>query len=294
MSSAGFVLAMNLCVAGLLAGAFAAIAAYDARVVAARWFAGAYAIGMSYYVMLALMPLIGGTRPAVVVEFAIFLAALAAFNVGIARKYEVASPWRLMAVISGYSAAAVRITQDLPRQSFTRLMAYQAPYFVMQAIGFGLVLSGRGRRRSDTALAAILAASALYFLSKPFMAQALGGWGSSPRTYLDSAYAIVSQTTGTVIALIPLSLFTIGWVISLKGAGYAEVRASLSQPLVTLIVALFLVVSLDHMRLGMKEIIEDYIHGEGGKLTLFALNTFFAIAVGVVSLFALAKLAFGG
>jgi succinate dehydrogenase / fumarate reductase membrane anchor subunit len=63
---------------------------------------------------------------------------------------------------------------------------------------------------------------------------------------------------------------------------------------VTLIVALFLVVSLDHMRLGMKEIIEDYIHGEGGKLTLFALNTFFAIAVGVVSLFALAKLAFGG
>jgi succinate dehydrogenase / fumarate reductase membrane anchor subunit len=96
------------------------------------------------------------------------------------------------------------------------------------------------------------------------------------------------------IALIPLSLFTIGWVISLKGAGYAEVRASLSQPLVTLIVALFLVVSLDHMRLGMKEIIEDYIHGEGGKLTLFALNTFFAIAVGVVSLFALAKLAFGG
>ena len=96
------------------------------------------------------------------------------------------------------------------------------------------------------------------------------------------------------IALIPLSLFTIGWVISLKGAGYAEVRASLSQPLVTLIVALFLVVSLDHMRLGMKEIIEDYIHGEDGKLTLFALNTFFAIAVGVVSLFALAKLAFGG
>jgi diguanylate cyclase (GGDEF)-like protein len=201
MSSAGFVLAMNLCVAGLLAGAFAAIAAYDARVVAARWFAGAYAIGMSYYVMLALMPLIGGTRPAVVVEFAIFLAALAAFNVGIARKYEVASPWRLMAVIAVFSAAAVWISQDLPRQSFTRLMAYQAPYFVMQAIGFGLVLSGRGRRRSDRALAALLAASALYFLSKPFMAQALGGWGSSPRTYLDSTYAIVSQTTGTVIAL---------------------------------------------------------------------------------------------
>ena len=44
----------------------------------------------------------------------------------------------------------------------------------------------------------------------------------------------------TSIALIPLSLFTIGWLLSLKGASYAEVRASLSQPLVTLVVALFL------------------------------------------------------
>ena len=96
------------------------------------------------------------------------------------------------------------------------------------------------------------------------------------------------------LALIPLSLFTIGWLLSLKGAGYAEVRASLSQPLVTLVVALFLVVSLDHMRLGMKDIIEDYAHAEGGKIALLLLNTFFTIAIGVVSLFALAKLAFGG
>ena len=96
------------------------------------------------------------------------------------------------------------------------------------------------------------------------------------------------------VALVPLSLFVIGWMLSLKGAGYAEVRASLAEPLVTLAVALFLVVSLDHMRIGMKEIVEDYVHGEGGRLTLLVLNTFFTVANGVVSLFALAKLAFGG
>ena len=96
------------------------------------------------------------------------------------------------------------------------------------------------------------------------------------------------------IALIPLSLFTIGWVISLKGAGYAEVRASLSQPLVTLIVALFLVVSLDHMRLGMKEIIEDYVHEEGSRLALLILNTFFCVLVGAASIFALLIISFGG
>ena len=96
------------------------------------------------------------------------------------------------------------------------------------------------------------------------------------------------------VALVPLSLFVIGWVLSLKGAGYAEIRAALAEPLVTLAVALFLVISLDHMRIGMQEIIMDYVHGEGSKLTLLILNTFFTVALGVVALFALARLAFGG
>lgn len=98
----------------------------------------------------------------------------------------------------------------------------------------------------------------------------------------------------TAIALVPLSLFVIGWILSLRGANIEDVRASLSQPLVMLAVALFLMTALDHMRLGMQIIIEDYVHGEGSKLALLILNTFFTIAVGVVSIFALLKLAFGG
>jgi succinate dehydrogenase / fumarate reductase membrane anchor subunit len=96
------------------------------------------------------------------------------------------------------------------------------------------------------------------------------------------------------LALVPLTLFAVGWVLSLKGAGFAEVRASLSHPLVAIAMALFLLISLDHMRLGMKEIIEDYAHGEGNRLALLVLNTFFTVAVGGVALFSLAKLAFGG
>jgi succinate dehydrogenase / fumarate reductase membrane anchor subunit len=98
----------------------------------------------------------------------------------------------------------------------------------------------------------------------------------------------------TSVALIPLTLFFIGFVIALNGAGYAEVRAAISQPLVALMLALFVLVSLDHMRLGMQEIIEDYIHSEGQKVVLLMLNIFFCFAVGAITVFALLKLAFGG
>ena len=98
----------------------------------------------------------------------------------------------------------------------------------------------------------------------------------------------------TALANIPLTLFFVGFLIALNGAGYAEVRAALANPFVALVMILFLISGLYHMRLGMQVIIEDYITGEGLKLATIALNTFFTVAVGVASIFALLKLAFGG
>jgi succinate dehydrogenase / fumarate reductase membrane anchor subunit len=98
----------------------------------------------------------------------------------------------------------------------------------------------------------------------------------------------------TSVALVPLSLFAVGLVVSLGSAGYDETRAVLAQPLVALMLGLFVVISLDHMRSGMEEVIQDYVHGELLKVTLLMLNLFFIVVMGAASVFALLKIAFGG
>ena len=98
----------------------------------------------------------------------------------------------------------------------------------------------------------------------------------------------------TSVALVPLSLFVIGLLVSLSSAGYDETRAVLANPIVTLLFGLFVVIGLDHMRGGMEEIIQDYVHGELLKVILLMLNLFFTVVLGAACVFALLKIAFGG
>jgi succinate dehydrogenase / fumarate reductase membrane anchor subunit len=98
----------------------------------------------------------------------------------------------------------------------------------------------------------------------------------------------------TGAANLVLSIFFLGLLVCLAGADHATVKASLARPLVALPLLLLVLSAAIHMRIGMAVIIEDYVHGEGAKIALLMLNTFFSIFVGAASALAVLKLSFGG
>ena len=97
----------------------------------------------------------------------------------------------------------------------------------------------------------------------------------------------------TAMANIPLVIASFILIVSLIGKPYTEVVATLSSPFAAALLLLIASITV-HMRLGMQTVIEDYIHNEGSRVLLLALNTFFAVAITVVSGIAILKLALGG
>jgi succinate dehydrogenase / fumarate reductase membrane anchor subunit len=97
----------------------------------------------------------------------------------------------------------------------------------------------------------------------------------------------------TAVANVPLTVAFVVIVVSLLGRNHATAVAALGSPFVAMLMLLFIGSVTYHMRIGMQVIIEDYVHGEVAKLALIMLNTFFAIAVGLASAYAIFKLSFG-
>ncbi len=98
----------------------------------------------------------------------------------------------------------------------------------------------------------------------------------------------------TAIALVPLTLWFVASVVSLAGAGHAEVAAWLGAPVPAVLTILLIVATFHHAQLGLQVVIEDYIHSEGLKIAGIVLVKFAAAALGLVSVFAVLRIAFGG
>jgi succinate dehydrogenase / fumarate reductase, membrane anchor subunit len=97
----------------------------------------------------------------------------------------------------------------------------------------------------------------------------------------------------TAIANIPLTIGAVLIVTSVIGRNHAAVAQILGSTPVAIVMVLFIISVFYHMRIGMQAIIEDYVHEERAKYALLILNTFFTIAAGLTSIYAILKLSFG-
>lgn len=97
----------------------------------------------------------------------------------------------------------------------------------------------------------------------------------------------------SAVANVFLGIWLVWLIASLAGSDHAALKQAMTNPLVAIGLLLLVLSGTFHMRLGMQTIIEDYVRADGSKLLLLMLNTFFAIAVGLASTFAILKLSFG-
>lgn len=97
----------------------------------------------------------------------------------------------------------------------------------------------------------------------------------------------------TSVALVPLSLWFIVAVVGLSGADYLQVRDWLATPFNTAAMILFVAVLFWHTQLGLRVIIEDYVHHEMIKLASLMLVNFAAMALGLLCVVAVLKVSFG-
>lgn len=202
MSSAGFILAINFCVAGIFALVFTLISKQNRDYLSARWFAAAYAFGMVTVAFEFSLPLVPALEPLLSFGIAMaFLSAMLCFIVGLSRRYNVPPPVWLMAGLFMLSALSYLYIHTLPRDALVRMFGYQMPYFIAQMIGAWIAFRHGGRRLLEIIIAIFLGVSAFNYMAKPFLAIVLGGTGVSPIAYIHTSYALYSQTIGAVLAI---------------------------------------------------------------------------------------------
>jgi succinate dehydrogenase / fumarate reductase membrane anchor subunit len=97
----------------------------------------------------------------------------------------------------------------------------------------------------------------------------------------------------TAVAMVLLILPVIVVVMMMLGSNQAGAAQTLGWPPVAIVMLLFIVASVWHMKIGMQVVIEDYVHGEMTKLAAIMANNFFSVAVALASIYAILKLSSG-
>ena len=98
----------------------------------------------------------------------------------------------------------------------------------------------------------------------------------------------------TAIALLPLTVWLVASLIAIGTADHAQTVRWIRSPAVSIALLLTIAALFHHAQLGLQVVIEDYVHGEGKKLTALIAVKLLAIALAATAAFSVLRIAFGG
>ncbi|MFZ0499757.1 MAG: succinate dehydrogenase, hydrophobic membrane anchor protein [Steroidobacteraceae bacterium] len=98
----------------------------------------------------------------------------------------------------------------------------------------------------------------------------------------------------TSVALVPLTVWFVVSLLSLPAFDHATVSAWIGQLWTAVFLILLVLTGAWHSQLGVRVVVEDYVHGNGAKALTLALVTFFHVVVAVAGVLAILKVALGG
>jgi len=98
----------------------------------------------------------------------------------------------------------------------------------------------------------------------------------------------------TSVALVPLSVWFVVSLLSLPSLDHATVSAWIGQLWTAVFLILLVLTGAWHSQLGVRVVVEDYVHESGARTLVLTLVTFFHVVVAVAGVLAILKVALGG
>lgn len=96
----------------------------------------------------------------------------------------------------------------------------------------------------------------------------------------------------TALALVPLTIWFVIWVIAMAGADRAAMVAWMHNPISAVLMIVLIVATFYHAALGLQVVIEDYVHSEGLRLATLLVMRALCILFVVRGVLAVLTLAF--
>jgi succinate dehydrogenase / fumarate reductase membrane anchor subunit len=97
----------------------------------------------------------------------------------------------------------------------------------------------------------------------------------------------------TAVALVPLSIWFAVSLLSLPALDHVSVSAWMGQIDTALLLILFVLVATWHSQLGVRVVIEDYVHDGGLKTLSLVLVSFVHVVLALIGVLAVLKVFFG-